>query len=93
VARDVLQTLQPEIVDFEPPLALDGGEDGLESLRSILCDAHRYLSSEGWLLLEIGFDQKAAVEGLAGRVGAYGPAEVRRDYGGYDRVACLQRVR
>ncbi|MCG6893949.1 MAG: peptide chain release factor N(5)-glutamine methyltransferase [Desulfobacteraceae bacterium] len=93
VSRKVLQTLQPEIVRFEPRLALDGGTDGLACLRCILCDAHRYLSLKGWLLLEIGFDQKEAVERIAGRVGAYGPAEVRRDYGGCDRVVCLQRVR
>ncbi len=44
-------------VRFEPRLALDGGEDGLDCLRAIIEAAPRSLSRRGWLLLEHGFDQ------------------------------------
>jgi release factor glutamine methyltransferase len=93
VVSEVLKGLQPEVSRFEPRLALDGGADGLACLRPILLHAHRYLAMGGWLLLEIGFDQRVAVEQIADRVGAYDAAHVTQDYGGLDRVVCLQRVR
>ncbi len=47
--------------DFEPVIALDGGEDGLDFYRKIVSQASGYLRQGGWLLLEIGQGQGTAV--------------------------------
>ncbi|MCA1961435.1 MAG: peptide chain release factor N(5)-glutamine methyltransferase [Desulfomonile sp.] len=66
VPTDVIPTLQPEIILFEPRRALDGGPDGLDVIRRIAADAVQYLTDRGVLALEIGDDQEAAVrEALA----------------------------
>jgi release factor glutamine methyltransferase len=86
VAGASLPELQPEIVQFEPALALDGGPDGLRSYRAILSGAHRHLVPGGALVLEIGHDQGPAVERIAEAVGAYEGFGCSKDYGGHDRV-------
>jgi release factor glutamine methyltransferase len=59
-----LATLMPEVRDFEPRLALDGGSDGLAAYRAIAAQAGSLLAPGGWLLVEIGADQAAAVREL-----------------------------
>lgn len=71
---------------FEPASALTDGADGLADLRSIVGGAAAHLRTDGWLLLEHGYDQAAAVRALL--VGA-GAARVQswRDLGGIERVS------
>lgn len=69
----------------EPRLALDGGADGLDSLREIIADAPRVLARGGTLLLEHGFDQAKRVCSLMGSGGFRG-LETLRDLAGRDRV-------
>lgn len=69
----------------EPRLALDGGADGLGSLREIIADAPRVLARGGTLLLEHGFDQARRVCSLMGSGGFRG-LETLRDLAGHDRV-------
>ena len=54
-------TLSREVKDFEPRVALDGGEDGLDFYRRLAKDAHRYVARGGMLILEVGEDQAAEV--------------------------------
>jgi release factor glutamine methyltransferase len=58
-------SLQPEVRDWEPPLALFAGTDGLGIYRRLIPQAHRVLKSGGLLALEIGFGQSEAVSSLA----------------------------
>jgi len=51
------QALQPEIADYEPRAAVDGGEDGLRLIDSLVLDVHRRATTGTWLLLEIGYGQ------------------------------------
>jgi release factor glutamine methyltransferase len=81
-----LAGLEPEVRDFEPRVALDGAEDGLACLERIITDARRVLAPEGHLLLELGFDQSAAVAALLTRAG-FGEIRFHRDYAGHLRVA------
>ncbi|MFO7862155.1 MAG: peptide chain release factor N(5)-glutamine methyltransferase [Desulfosalsimonas sp.] len=83
--------LQPEVSQYEPRMALDGAGDGLFAISQILRTALDYLLPGGFLLMEIGWDQKAAAEKLCRGTGAYAPAEFVRDYGGHDRVAVLRK--
>lgn len=64
-----LETLQPEVRDFEPRGALDGGRDGLDFYRLIVPAAPEHLNPCGWLMVEIGIDQAFAVKELFAATG------------------------
>jgi release factor glutamine methyltransferase len=80
-----LPTLSPE-VRREPPLALDGGADGLDVVRRIAEDAPRRLVPGGLLALEIGDGQGPAVHSLLEAAG-YGSVRIERDLARHDRLA------
>lgn len=86
ICSDVIPTLQREVALFEPMLALDGGEDGLDFYRRITLDAGAYLKKGGLLLLEIGHDQAEAVRRLLEECGTYGDIGVVKDLAGKDRI-------
>jgi release factor glutamine methyltransferase len=70
---------------FEPPLALTDNADGLTCLRVIVAGAHSHLSPGGWLGVEHGYDQGAAVRELFAAAGFQGIATMR-DAAGIERV-------
>ncbi|MDR1247381.1 MAG: peptide chain release factor N(5)-glutamine methyltransferase [Clostridiales Family XIII bacterium] len=86
IPEDVLPTLQPEISEYEPAVALCGGAGGLDAYRRILEKAHLYMKKRGTLFLEIGFDQADAVTGLIKETKRYETPEVYKDLSGNDRV-------
>lgn len=73
-------------VRFEPSSALVAGVDGLDDIRLIIQQAPDYLEAGGWLLLEHGFDQAAAVRELLSARG-FSAVESRRDLGGHERIS------
>jgi release factor glutamine methyltransferase len=79
------QKLMPEVRDYEPRLALDGGDDGLQAYRQLAVQAGRVLVPGGWLLVEVGIGQAADVNAL---FKAAGLTEIgqRDDYAGIARV-------
>jgi release factor glutamine methyltransferase len=77
--------LEPEVRDFEPRLALDGGPDGMDAYRRLAPEVLRVLKRGGRFLVEIGKDQAAAVEALFRTAGA-GELTVLKDLAGHDRV-------
>jgi release factor glutamine methyltransferase len=77
--------LMPEVADHEPRLALDGGADGLDCLRSILAELPRLLSDQGLAVLEIGIGQDQAALALARAAGFLSPS-LRADLGGIPRA-------
>ena len=81
--------LQREVRDFEPRLALDGGEDGLAYYRRIAEEAGLYLADGGFLLAECGYDQADAVAEL---FSALGETEVISDLGGIRRMVKVKHV-
>ena len=91
IASSVIDTLAPEVKDFEPHLALDGEEDGLAFYRRIAKKAGEFLFSSGYLIMEIGFDQADAVRDILTECGCYHDIEVVKDFSGNDRVikACF----
>jgi release factor glutamine methyltransferase len=70
IATDVIAGLDPEVRDHEPRLALDGGPDGLDAYRRLASEILRVLKPAGRFLVEIGYDQSVAVEGLFRDAGA-----------------------
>lgn len=80
-----IEELMPEVKDHEPRMALDGKEDGLFFYRKIAGEAKKHLQKGGWLLFEIGFDQRTEVCDILTENG-YRDVESRKDYAGLDRV-------
>jgi len=85
INTDVCETLEAEVKDFEPRIALDGGADGLDLIRRIIEESDKYLCGGGTLILEIGYDQGERVCGLMKKAG-YKYVECIKDYAGLDRV-------
>ncbi len=90
IRSEVVDTLEPEVRDYEPRIALDGTADGLHFYRRIAGEAMEYLLPGGGLYLEIGYDQGAAVRALLEQNGFSG-VTVLKDYGGNDRVVTGRR--
>lgn len=87
IPREDIDGLMPEVADFEPRGALDGGDDGLDFYRRITSEASEYLEAGGRLFLEIGCDQARDVTALMEKAGFVHVATVR-DLSGLDRVVC-----
>jgi release factor glutamine methyltransferase len=83
--------LQQGDVRYEPNTALVSGIDGLDDLQKIIAKSPAYLKSDGWLLLEHGFDQGAAVVRLMSRAG-FKKVVTHKDYNQIDRVTLGQWV-
>ena len=80
-----IETLDPEVRDHEPRLALDGGADGLDAYRILAPEVLRVLKPGGLFALEIGADQSSDVETLFKAAGAEG-VRTQKDIGQRDRV-------
>ena len=85
IASGKIPGLMEEVRGFEPLLALDGGADGLDFYRRIIKDARDFLKPGGWLGLEIGYNQREAVEELLRRQG-FIKTETLQDLAGLDRT-------
>lgn len=77
--------LMPEVRDYEPHRALDGGDDGLFFYREITKQAKNYLIGGGMLFYEIGFDQGDSVREIMENNG-FLEIEIVKDFSGHDRV-------
>lgn len=88
IESEVIKTLSEE-VQKEPILALDGGEDGLDFYRKIAKEAKDYIEKEGYLALEIGYNQRTKVENILKENG-YKNIYSRKDLGGNDRIVVGQ---
>ena len=87
ISSGEIELLDPDVRDYEPRLALDGGIDGFELHRRLIASAR--LRPGGVLLLEIGCDQGEAVVAAAGARDPALRVEVTADLGGLDRIATL----
>lgn len=81
----VIDTLMPEVREYEPMLALDGGEDGLDSYNKIIKQAPAHLTPGGWLIFEIGHNQGRMVSSMMKQAGFLN-VKVKKDYAGLDRI-------
>lgn len=88
IASPVIETLAPEVRDFEPRAALDGGPDGMAAYPALLAQARRLLKPSGVACFEIGYDQGARARRLAAAAG-FPAAEILQDLAGRDRVLRL----
>lgn len=85
IPSNVIETLEPEVRQYEPRAALDGGPDGLDAYRALAPEILRVLTPGGRFVVEIGHDQGAAVLALFAAAGA-ADLSVSQDLGGRDRI-------
>ncbi len=90
IRTDDIKSLQPEISDWEPVAALDGGEGGLDYYRRIISGAGDYLKENGILLLEIGIGQSGSIRKMAEDEGFAG-IHIFKDYAGIERIIKAQK--
>ena len=85
IESEVVETLMPDVREFEPHLALDGGADGLTFYRRIADKGYDSLKDGGLLAFEIGYNQGESVSRIMNEKG-YRNTEVIKDIAGNDRV-------
>jgi len=86
ISKQEYQDLPKEVLEYEPKLALLSGDEGLDLLQRIICEAPAHLEPEAWILLEIGSTQGAAIYEILRR-SAWRDIRIRKDYSGHDRIA------
>lgn len=85
IMQSEILDLMPEVRDFEPVGALDGGIDGLDFYRQIIVQSMDYLNKDGYLYLEIGYNQGPAVTNMMCAAG-YREVSVIKDMAHHERV-------
>src|SRR4030043_285629 len=93
INRPEIHTLAKDVRDYEPIIALDGGEDGLDFYRRIISQAPFYLRERGWLLLEIGQGQSKKGAEQIERRGVFLKPQILPDLSGIERVVKEQKHR
>jgi release factor glutamine methyltransferase len=91
IIRHKIGTLAKEVKDYEPTIALDGGEDGIEFYRRIIPEVPFYLREGGWLLLEVALGQGPLVSKLIEEEGDFFRPECIPDLSGIGRVVKAQK--
>lgn len=90
IETETINKLEIEVQN-EPHLALDGGIDGLKFYKIIANNAFEYLNENGYLLLEIGYNQQNSVTQLLQDIGKYKNIETIKDLGGNYRVVIARK--
>ena len=91
IKSNIIKTLEEE-VKHEPKIALDGGKDGLEFYKKIIKEAYNFLNKDGYLCLEIGYDQKDEVIELINKEGKYKEVYYKKDFSGNDRAIFCKKI-
>ena len=85
IKTDVIKKLSKEVQN-EPHIALDGGNDGLNFYKIICSEAYKYVKNGGYIMVEIGYDQKDEVIELFNKTRHYKEIQSIQDLGGNNRV-------
>lgn len=83
IKSEDVKTLQKEVKDFEPIIALDGGIDGLDFYRVISAQAHKHLNKNGVVIMECGIGEAEAIKDM---FAPFSSVEIIKDYEGIDRI-------
>ena len=86
-----LKYLERDVVNFEPKLALNGGNDGLSKIRKVITKANTLIKKNGKFILEIGFNQKNKVEEILKKEGFF-VNKVIKDYGNNYRCIISTKI-
>ena len=86
-----LKCLEKSVIGFEPKQALDGGIEGLSEIRKVISKSSELIKKNGFLILEIGFDQKNRVKQLLQNKGFY-IKKIVKDLSGHDRCIVSTKI-
>ncbi len=92
IASDVIPTLMPDVQQYEPLLALDGGPDGLDCIRKLVPQAIDHLKPGGLLIFEIGYDQGQSASEICLNYKELKEVEIHKDYAKQDRFITAIRT-
>ncbi|MGF1524720.1 MAG: peptide chain release factor N(5)-glutamine methyltransferase [Leptolyngbyaceae cyanobacterium] len=87
----IVPTLQPEVANHEPHLALDGGQDGLTCIRHLISAAPEFLRPNGFWMVELMMGQAPAVRELLAQAGDYASIQACMDLAGIERFVMARR--
>jgi len=90
IRSDEMDSLMPEVRDFEPEMALTDSKNGLSFYERILAEASNYLACDGVIIFEHGYEQAEAVSKLCREYG-FDRTQCFRDYGGQPRVTIARK--
>lgn len=90
IKTEVIKTLDKEVQN-EPIIALDGGKDGLKIYKRIISEGYKFLNSNGYLCLEIGYDQKEEVISIIEKNKTYKNIYSKKDLSGNDRIVVCKK--
>jgi len=85
ISKEEIESLDRTVKDFEPLLALDGGQDGLDFYRRITEGSKTYLKKDGLLIYEVGYKQGGSVKGILRKAG-FEDISILKDLQGHNRV-------
>lgn len=85
IPKETIDTLMPEVRDYEPRMALEASDNGLYFYRRLAGEGFDYVKPGGWIYVEIGFDQAEAVSGIF-RDNGFTQIQVKKDLAGLDRI-------
>ncbi len=91
ISAEEMKTLQTEVRDFEPWMALTDGGDGLSIIEKIIIDAPRFLNKRGFLLLEIGHEQSSDVQKMFDK-SIWRSVEAFEDFQGIERLIKAEKL-
>jgi len=86
------EKLDRNVKEYEPKVALFGGDDGLELCRKVIAQAGGFLKTGGALMLEIAYNRGRSVLQLLEAAGGFDEIVVEKDFSGHDRVVTAKRV-
>jgi release factor glutamine methyltransferase len=92
IKSEAIDSLPPEVRDYEPRQALDGGEEGMLYISDIIEEAPRYLNPGGWILLEMDPEQTTKALGLIEASNGYLQMVRLKDYSHNHRVVMAQKM-
>ena len=86
-----LKYLEKDIVNFEPKIALDGGLEGISEIRKVIKKSSELIKRNGFLILEIGYDQKWKVKKILENKGFY-IKKIVKDLSNNDRCIVSKKI-
>ena len=91
IKKNDLKCLEKDVIGFEPKQALDGGIEGLSEIRKVISKSSELIKKNGFLILEIGFDQKNRVKQILQNKGFY-IKKIVKDLSGHDRCIVSTKI-